>query len=323
MGFSLPPVFGWSKYTYQPHSFMCTINWVFDLPYTLLVFIFCVLIPICVIAFCYIRIIQIARRHMKRITDINAQIYRNEMMNHIDPRSPLAMAMVDPIQKLSLFPQITPEISVSKQVQSGQVHGGSNGSRENHVEGDGDNRSNVSTTTYLVPNLKREARATLRLFGLVLMLVLSFLPYFLTVTKDAINDRLGKVMSTGTSITITSWMFLMSFAVNPIVYALGSKKFRNAVIRLWRKRQIVRLRTLQPQTKVNDVSQRIVSLHNNIRLMRPKSVQITNSRTAQQTDMDFDNVPNNNVPPVIILSPLEEVTTPKASVTSADFKLSP
>ena len=328
IGFSLPPVFGWSEYIYQRHSFMCTINWVFDLPYTLSVFFFCLVMPICVMSYCYIRIIQIARRHMRRIADINTQIYRSEMISHIDPRSALAMAMVDPIQKLSLFPQLAPEISVSKQTPSGQVHGGGNGSRENHVEGDGDNISSASVTNYLGPNLKREARATMRLLGLILMLAVTWLPYFLTVAKEAISDRLGKVMSPGTSVTITTWMFLVSSATNPVVYALGSRKFRNAVRRLWRKRKVLRQRTPNTQTKVNEAGQRIASFHANCnRFMRSKSAPTTTSKTVQHTDTDMEIMPNNNVPPVIILSPLEEVTTPKMSMSSVvsnvEFKFDP
>ena len=122
-------------------------------------------------------------------------------------------------------------------------------SRENHFEGDGDNISSTSATNYMGPNLKREARATMRLIGLILMLAITWLPYFLTVSKDAISYRLDKVMSPGSSVTITTWMFLISSAANPVVYALGSKKFRNAVRRLWRKRKIIRQKTLQTQTK--------------------------------------------------------------------------
>ena len=232
IGFSLPPVFGWSAYTYQRHSFMCTVNWVSNLPYTVLVFFFCLIMPICVMSYCYIRIIQIARRHMRRIADINTQIYRSEMISNIDPRSALAMAMVDPTQKLSLFPQLAPEISVGQHTPSGQVHGWGNGSRENQIEADGDNISSTSAANYMGPNLKREARATMRLIGLILMLAVTWLPYFLTVSKDAISNKLDKVMSPGSSVTITTWLFLMSGAINPVVYALGSKKFRNAVRRL-------------------------------------------------------------------------------------------
>ena len=317
IGFSLPPVFGWSDYTYQRHSFMCTIDWVSDLPYTVLVFFFCLIMPICVMSYCYIRIIQIARRHMRRIADINTQIYRSEMISHIDPRSALAMAMVDPIQKLSLFPQLAPEISVGKHTPTGQVHGGVNGSRENHFEGDGDNISSTSATNYMGPNLKREARATLRLIGLILMLAITWLPYFLTVSKDAISYRLDKMMSPGSSVTVTTWMFLMSSAANPVVYALGSKKFRNAVRRLWRKRKIIRQKTLQTQTKVQDAGQNVVSFHNKAkRLMRSKSVPIDSTKTDQKTETDMNIIPRNNIPPIIVLSPLEEVTTPKMSLSS-------
>ena len=167
------------------------------------------------------------------------------------------------------------------------------------------------------PNLKREARATLRLIGLILMLAITWLPYFLTVSKDAISYRLDKVMSPGSSVTITTWMFLMSSAANPVVYALGSKKFRNAVRRLWRKRKIIRQKTLQTQTKVQDAGQNVVSLHNKAkRLMRSKSVPIDSTKTDQKTETDMNIIPRNNVPPIIVLSPLEEVTTPKMSLSS-------
>ena len=328
IGFSLPPVFGWSEYTYQRRSFMCTINWTLDLPYTLLVFLFCLIMPICVMSYCYIRIIQIARRHMRRIADINTQIYRGEMINNIDPRSALAMAMVDPIQKLSLFPQLAPEISVSKPTPSGQVHGGGNGSRENQMEGDGDNISSASVTNYLGPNLKREARATMRLIGLILMVAVTWLPYFLTVSKDAISYRMDKVVTAGTSVTVTTWMFLLSSAANPIVYALGSRKFRNAVRRLWRKRKLIRQKTFLTQTKAQDASQNVAPFHHSAsRLMRSKSVPIGSNHTEQQTETEVDTVPRNNIPPVIILTPLEEVTTPKMSLSSGmsttEFKFDP
>ena len=109
----------------------------------------------------------------------------------------------------------------------------------------------------------------------------------------------------------------MSSAANPVVYALGSKKFRNAVRRLWRKRKIIRQKTLQTQTKVQDAGQNVVSLHNKAkRLMRSKSVPIDSTKTDQKTETDMNIIPRNNIPPIIVLSPLEEVTTPKMSLSS-------
>lgn len=329
IGFSLPPVFGWSEYTYQRLSFMCTINWDTDLGYTLSVFVFCLIMPICVMSYCYIRIIQIARRHMRRIADLNTQIYRGEPVSHVDPRGALAMAMVDPIQKLSLFPQLAPEISVSP---SG-VHGAGNGSRDHQLDGEGDNISSTSATNYLGPNLKREARTTGRLLGLILALVVSWLPYFLTVLKGAFSERLGRVTSSGTSITITTWMFLVSSATNPIFYALGSKKFRNAIKRLWRKRRTIkRIFQNRSRTKENDTCPKVPSLQNNghSRVIRSKSVPTATSKTPQQAEGDIDAaVPVQHLtPPIIILTPLEDasgrrVTTVALTQNKAPRRLPP
>ena len=50
--------------------------------------------------------------------------------------------------------------------------------------------------------------------------------------------------------------------------------------------------------------------------MRSKSVPIDSTKTEQQTETDMNIIPRNNIPPIIVLSPLEEVTTPKMSLSS-------
>ncbi len=320
VGFSLPPVFGWSEFSYQRHSFMCTVNWNLDLTYTVLVLACCFILPVSLMSYCYIRIIQIARRHMRRIADINTQLHRGEpgggggggggAPSHVDPRGALALAMVDPIQRLSLFPQLAREIS---------QHGpsGVHRSRGEHAEDEDDNISNTSTTNYLGPNLKREARATLRLLGLILFLAVSWLPYFLVVTKDAIGKRIGKVRSPGASVTVTTWMFLLASAINPVIYALGSRKFRNAVRRLWRKRRLIKRKFLKKQNQDNE-SKRTGRGHPLGLFKRSLSAPATTTKTVPQTDTETDPTPPQPPPPpVIILSPLEELTTsPRRSVTS-------
>ncbi len=240
------------------------------------------------------------------------------MMSQIDPRSALAMAMVDPIQKLSLFPNLNPEISMSKPpTPSGH---GAPGTKENQrMEGDGDNISSASATNYLGPNLKREARATIRLLGLILLLCVTWMPYFMIITRDALIMKLWDKTSPGTGVTVTTWMFLISSAANPIVYAFGSRKFRHAVKRLWRRRKNCTLNIFQCD-KQTETSVKPVSINQNGRLVRSKSVPTTTSKTAPITESDTDTftIQNNNVTPpqVVILSAVEEVTTPKNSRAS-------
>lgn len=183
------------------------------------VFAFC--IPSFVMIYCYMRIIFIARRHLRCIADIKQQALgstRTDVDNRatrstVNPRSAIAFAVVDPIQRLSLFPEMggkrakIPEIAVK------------------------DADSDASSASSFSTNYRKEARTTLRLLGLVGLLCICWLPYHVISIVYVVGIR---TWFTPLLYNITYTLTFATGVVNPILYALGSRRFRHSLKKCFR-----------------------------------------------------------------------------------------
>ena len=239
---SLAPILGWGRYGYFKRRFLCIVDWTHHISYSVLVFTVCFLLPLALMGFCYLRIIRVARQHARRIVDISVHVSRanaERPPESLTPYGILALAMMDPLQRLNMFPQ-----QQSSTTQNPNITVSLSGHGTGPVEEDNVSTiSNVDTGAHS----RREARATLRLLGLVLVFLICWLPYVVLHSQDAVYDHHNhrKDFSTShISHAIATLLIFLSSAINPFSYAIGNKRFRFAVRKLGQKRQHTRTKRL-------------------------------------------------------------------------------
>ena len=75
---SLAPVFGWGSYAPEPFGLSCSLDWgVIPWSYTVGIFSFCYGIPLCLMVFCYGRIICFVRNatSQSQLSNTNKEEY--------------------------------------------------------------------------------------------------------------------------------------------------------------------------------------------------------------------------------------------------------
>ncbi|XP_041828986.1 melanopsin-A-like [Melanotaenia boesemani] len=98
MGWSLPPLFGWSAYV--PEGLMTSCSWDYMTftpsvrSYTMLLFIFVFFIPLFIIIFCYCRIFRAIRHTTRAITKINCEGTRDSAKKFHKLKSEWKMAKI-------------------------------------------------------------------------------------------------------------------------------------------------------------------------------------------------------------------------------------
>ncbi|KAL9965697.1 hypothetical protein ACROYT_G029535 [Oculina patagonica] len=57
---ALFPVFGWSRYVYLSYEFICTVQWEYNIPYTIFLCVTCFVTPLIVTFMCYASVMKVA-----------------------------------------------------------------------------------------------------------------------------------------------------------------------------------------------------------------------------------------------------------------------
>lgn len=200
--------------------------------YTLVVFFTQFVVPLTVMSVCYLRIVKIARRHVRRICDMNIQV-QNQFPNNSVPKghitnngnintaSILAFALVDQVKTLSLFP----EFATCQNLQTSGCYSEQRARIRNQpVESNvnfADFHSSGCNGTSTRNNLRKEAKATIKLLGLVLAFLCSWIQIHIV--------NLLSLSTVDINRTWHSFAFLLacsSSCCNPIIYVLASRRFR-------------------------------------------------------------------------------------------------
>uniref|UniRef100_A0A8C5N2L2 G-protein coupled receptors family 1 profile domain-containing protein n=1 Tax=Leptobrachium leishanense TaxID=445787 RepID=A0A8C5N2L2_9ANUR len=74
---TLPPLFGWSRYDLESSGVTCSVMWHSDsannVSYIVCLFLFCLVLPLLIMIFCYGHIVKVIREQMSRINLTTAQ----------------------------------------------------------------------------------------------------------------------------------------------------------------------------------------------------------------------------------------------------------
>ncbi|MEE6475247.1 hypothetical protein FKM82_010668 [Ascaphus truei] len=215
-----PPLLGWSRLAYVPSKYTCTIDWATSTSYTAFYFAVSFFMPAIVLIYCYIRIVNIARGHAKKIQILENQLQKNS------PRKKTAE-----VEK--------PTCSQLVYIVNCKLLTDANSS---------DSQSICSFNPDLL-NLKNQNRdlfseydfygrdpyGRLRLILIVVVFICCWMPYVILNLIQAIETASLPSSIPSPVITIAYWLTLLNSDINPLLYALLSKRFQAALKIFWRR----------------------------------------------------------------------------------------
>lgn len=219
---SFPPLVGWCSLSYVGPMFNCGVNWAGSPGYTVCVTILSYLVPAAVILFCYMSIIRVARSHVRRIHSLADSVNR--------------LPTSDSSQNLS---------ERSLQSPSGEVWHVS-GQFEAARQADSAPPESLLAPSSSLVTLQNSQQpqnyqgGVVRLFLIVSAFFLCWTPYtvvaFVQTTESAISGESSLVPPA--AVTSSYFLVLLSSAINPLLYALLSRRFRVALQGLMQRMRV-------------------------------------------------------------------------------------
>ncbi|XP_055495238.1 beta-3 adrenergic receptor [Leucoraja erinacea] len=214
---SCPPLLGWGRFGYSPAIRSCSVAWADSLSYTGFVAVVSFLLPASVMIFCYVRIVKVARGHAKRIHDIENQLQR---------RPPGRAAAPDRPTFSQLISSVNLPIIADHRCEEAQ-------GRCRRLQAKGPD----IFCKYGSPG--REHHGAFRLFLVIFAFFCCWVPYEVVGLVQAIEMAVvgGQRASSVPPglVTAAHWLALLNSDINPLLYALLSKRFRKA-LRHWQRR---------------------------------------------------------------------------------------
>ncbi|XP_071337000.1 5-hydroxytryptamine receptor 1D [Trachinotus anak] len=245
---SCPPLLGWSSVTYVVPMYSCAVNWASSPSYTAFMAALSYLIPAVVILFCYVNIVKVARSHARRIHTLEDSVQRSRNPSSAfspgDSPHQHCGTLHSPSRLIyHVSGQFVPEVS---------GEGGNNISPALHnsatEQRDPTSRRLFSFLAQSTPHpplqnsqQHHNHHGVVRLFLVISAFFFCWTPYIgvalVQATETAISGQSSLVPPF--AVTFSYWLVLLNSDINPLLYALLSKRFQGALQGL---RQKVRAR---------------------------------------------------------------------------------
>ncbi|KAM6956324.1 5-hydroxytryptamine receptor 1D [Aplochiton taeniatus] len=243
---SCPPLLGWSSVSYVGPMYSCAVNWANSPSYTAFMAALSFLVPAAVIVFCYVNIVRVARGHARRIHDLEEHLHRH--------RNPASSSTASSSASDSTSQHCGGPHGSSRLVYhlSGRfvsaVHGEGT-SEDTGVPSSGAPQSSSSFPPRRLFSFwaqggsqpphqpQQHHHGLLRLFMVIAAFFLCWTPYIGVALVQATETALAVESSLvpPSAITFSYWLVLLNSDINPLLYALLSKRFKGALQSLRQK----------------------------------------------------------------------------------------
>ncbi|XP_072292363.1 5-hydroxytryptamine receptor 1D [Eucyclogobius newberryi] len=227
---SCPPLLGWGSVNYVTPMYNCAINWAISPSYTAFMAVLSYLIPAVVILFCYVNIVKVARSHARRIHTLEDSVQRSRNASTVfasgDPCHSRCGSLHAPSKLIyHVSGQFVSELSG----EQGTLHA----SNAAHSKSTSRRLFSFLTQTMSPPSLllyQQNQHGLVRLFLVICAFFLCWTPYvgvsLVQATETAISGQSSVVPPF--AVTFSYWLVLLNSDINPLLYALLSKRFQGA-----------------------------------------------------------------------------------------------
>ncbi|KAI5088023.1 5-hydroxytryptamine receptor 1D-like [Silurus meridionalis] len=246
---SCPPLLGWSNISFVSPMYSCAVNWASSPSYTVFMAALCFLFPAIVILFCYVKIVRVAQHHAQRIHSLQ-QHFQPSRSQHVSSPfdsshqcSAVDLDMHDP-SRLVYFVSgrfvSEAQFNVPKADLTGEL--------TSQLEEKNSTRpSSRRLHTFLahlqsgstLQNSHPQQHGVVRLFIVIAAFFLCWTPYIGVTLVQATETALSRSASQvpPAAVTFSYWLVLFNSDINPLLYALLSKRFQGALQNLKKKIQ--------------------------------------------------------------------------------------
>ncbi|XP_051234124.1 G-protein coupled receptor 161 isoform X2 [Dicentrarchus labrax] len=235
---SCPPLLGWSSVSYVGPMYSCAVNWASSPSYTAFMAALSYLIPAVVILFCYVNIVKVARSHARRIHTLEDSVQRSRNSSSAFTPGDSSHQHYESLHGPSrliyhVSGQFVSEVSREE------------GSYISPALPDSTTEQNNSSSRRFVSFLAQSAsqppmqnsqqhlnhHGVVRLFLVISAFFLCWTPYIgvalVQATETAISGQSSLVPPS--AVTFSYWLVLLNSDINPLLYALLSKRFQHAL----------------------------------------------------------------------------------------------
>lgn len=224
-----PPLLGWSSIIYVVPMYNCATNWASSPSYTAFMTILCYLIPAVVILFCYVNIVKVAHSHARRIHTLEGSVQRR---NNSYPACNQSDSSHQNCRSSSrLIRHMNGELASRFSSEAENV---------NQALPEGPTQQSNSAPRRLFPFQAQSSSQTpvqnhhhgvLRLLLIITAFLIFWTPHIIVALVQAAESAVKGQPSLipDSAITVSYWLMLLNSDINPLLYALLSKRFQSAL----------------------------------------------------------------------------------------------
>ncbi|XP_056095945.1 G-protein coupled receptor 161 [Rhinichthys klamathensis goyatoka] len=224
---SCPPLLGWSNISFVAPMYSCAVNWPNSPSYTVIMVSLSFLLPAIVILFCYVKIVRVARYHARMIHSLEEHLQRNRAtsvlnLQHsfMDTYTPSRLIYYVSgrfvTDQLDVPDEVAPDApsEMSSEPTGGRLHSF---------------MARIHSSSPQHPS-QHQHHGVLRLFLVIAAFFLCWTPYISVALVQATETALSRPRSVvpPSAVTFSYWLVLFNSDINPLLYALLSKRFQGA-----------------------------------------------------------------------------------------------
>ncbi|KAK1792713.1 hypothetical protein P4O66_012635, partial [Electrophorus voltai] len=238
---SSPPLLGWSNISFVNPMYSCAVNWASSPSYTVFMVALSFLVPAMVILFCYVKIVRVARHHARRIHSLEEHLQRGR--DRLPPAAPRSArrgsaAGTETHDPSRLVYYVSGRFVSEARFDAPCPPVGLAGSTP---VGEGSSRPAGRRLHAFLAHLQSGGHAhhagpaqhhgVARLFMVIAAFFLCWTPYMGVALVQATEMALSRPASQvpPAAVTFSYWLVLFNSDINPLLYALLSKRFQGAL----------------------------------------------------------------------------------------------